>query len=101
MTVRIENFPQIGWLPKGYQCSVCGKRVFEHGGVFCGRQRSGVVHGCASAVCWRCMNKAPKNTFGGVRTTKAEFTTLGLEAWWMHEACMDDVDKRDYYEKEE
>eukprot|EP00439_Symbiodinium_sp_Y106_P085520 s55_g28.t2 len=32
-----------------------------------------------------------------VRTTKREFESLGSEAWWMHEACMDEDDLRDYY----
>jgi len=47
------------------------------------------------------MNRAPKETFGKVRTTKSEFSSLGAEAWWMHEACMTEADKKDYYGKDE
>ena len=54
-----------------------------------------------------------------VRTNKAEFESLGDDAWWMHEArrwgrktadasrkrrfqaCMEDADLQDYYDGEE
>ncbi|CAK0896367.1 unnamed protein product, partial [Prorocentrum cordatum] len=50
------------------------------------QRRSGDTVGCAAGVCWKCMNKASKDKLGAVRTTKAEFASLGEEAWWMHEA---------------
>jgi len=43
---------------------------------------------------------APRDSFGEVRTTKAEFASLGSEAWWMHEKCMSSTDERDYYGKD-
>lgn len=45
------------------------------------------------------MNKTPKDSFGQVRTTKAEFASLGTDAWWMHEQCMTADDLREYYGK--
>jgi len=98
---KAEAIP-VGWLPEGSRCGTCSKSVLEFGGVFCGRRRpSGRVAGCGAGVCWRCMNKGPKESFGKVRTTKTEFSSLGADAWWMHEACMSKADKRDYYEKED
>ena len=29
-----------------------------------------------------------EDKIGGIKTTKAEFSSLGRDAWWMHEKCM-------------
>jgi len=93
------DWPTFGWLPEGHCCGLCQKQVIEHGAVVCGRRRKdGTLVGCRSAVCWRCMNQLPQEQLGKVRTTKAEFQSMEAgEAWWMHEACMSDEDKKDYY----
>eukprot|EP00435_Cladocopium_sp_Y103_P038168 s1308_g10.t1 len=92
----------VGWMPQNYPCSLCQKQVAASGGIFCGRRRDGTIKGCGAAVCWRCMNRSSKDEdFGKVRTNKAEFESLGDEAWWMHEACMEDADLQDYYEGDE
>eukprot|EP00440_Ansanella_granifera_P009339 gb/GFBE01010121.1/.p1 GENE.gb/GFBE01010121.1/~~gb/GFBE01010121.1/.p1 ORF type:complete len:116 (+),score=35.48 gb/GFBE01010121.1/:1-348(+) len=79
-------------------CCLCSKQVVERGGVVCGRRRpSGEVVGCGAGVCWKCMNKAKKEDFGSVKTTKAEFASLGDEAWWMHEACMKSEDEAAFF----
>jgi len=93
----------VGWMPPNHPCSVCQKQVAVSGGIFCGRRRSdGSLKGCGAAVCWRCMNRSSKDAdFGQVRTNKAEFESLGEDAWWMHEACMEDEDLQDYYDGDE
>jgi len=90
------------WMPNGTACRLCTKPVKEHGGVICRRRRSdGRVDGCGEGVCWRCMKRAPRESFGQVRTTKEEFESLEEEAWWMHEACFDDGDYKDYFGESE
>jgi len=97
-----EQSASVGWLPGGQKCGLCDKGVVKNGGVFCGRRRpDGTLVGCFLGVCWKCMNKAPCATFGNIRTTKAEFTSLGDDAWWMHEACMTASDLKDYNGVEE
>mmetsp|Transcript_79052 Transcript_79052/g.229580 ORF Transcript_79052/g.229580 Transcript_79052/m.229580 type:complete len:121 (-) Transcript_79052:21-383(-) len=92
----------MGWLPEGHRCDLCSKRVVAKGGVFCGRRRADAsAAGCRAAVCWRCMNRAARESFGKVKTTKAEFASLGSDAWWMHEQCMSKADARDYYGNDE
>lgn len=92
----------VGWMHQNYPCSLCQKQVAASGGIFCGRRRDGAIKGCGAAVCWRCMNRSSKDEdFGKVRTNKAEFESLGEEAWWMHEACMEDADLQDYYDGDE
>lgn len=94
-----ETLPTIGWLSDGCRCGICAKSVVSRGGVFCGRRREdGSLVGCKVAVCWKCMVKTPRSLFGDIRTTKAEFTSLGAKAWWMHEKCMNLEDMRDYHD---
>ncbi|CAK9097925.1 unnamed protein product [Durusdinium trenchii] len=79
---------RIGWLPDGASCSLCSKSVVEKGGVYCGRKRAPKdFGGCFEAICWKCMNKQ-RDKIGKIKTTKNEFSTLGPDAWWMHEKCM-------------
>lgn len=86
-----------GWIPQGHKCDLCCKAVADRGGVYCGRRRGdGTVAGCGAAICWRCMSRAPREVFGKIRTTKSEFLSLGAEAWWMHERCMNAADLKDY-----
>lgn len=93
---------RIGWLPDGAECGKCQKSVVEKGGIYCGRKRpNGDAGGCFAGICWKCMNKATKADIGGVRTTKAEFASLGPDAWWLHESCMTPQDKRAYFCEEE
>jgi len=88
---------RIGWLPDKAKCSKCEKAVVLKGGVYCGRKRpDGEYGGCFESICWKCMNKAGKE-IGSIRTTKAEFSSLGPGAWWMHEVCMSAEDKRAYF----
>lgn len=97
----VKEETRIGWLPDKSKCSKCEKAVVEKGGVYCGRRRpSGECGGCFVGICWKCMNKSGKE-LGSVRTTKAEFASLGPDAWWMHEACMSAEDKRAYFGEEE
>mmetsp|Transcript_35936 Transcript_35936/g.71180 ORF Transcript_35936/g.71180 Transcript_35936/m.71180 type:complete len:138 (-) Transcript_35936:5-418(-) len=42
------------------------------------------------------MKRAPRDSFGSIRTTKEEFEAWGDDAWWMHEGCMRDGDWADY-----
>lgn len=99
--VPVKEETRIGWLPEKATCSRCEKNVVNKGGVYCGRRRpAGGVRGCFAAICWKCMNKYGKE-LGSIRTTKAEFTDLGPDAWWMHEACMDEADRRAYFGEEE
>lgn len=92
----------VGWLSEGHRCGLCFKCVVEHGGIFCGRHRPcGTVVGCKAAVCWRCMNKTARDSFGKIRTTRAEFISLGASAWWMHEKCMASADLSEYYKDDE
>merc|ERR1712232_296169 len=87
------------WLPEGHRCSTCNKMVLAQGGAFCCRRRpDSTVGGCGVALCWTCMNRAPRETFGTIKTNKNEFASLGRGAWWMHEACMNATDMREYYE---
>merc|ERR1712107_77672 len=77
---------------------MCKKKVMDHGGVVCGRRRQdGRVVGCGEKVCWRCMNRALRTDFGAVKTTKAEFESLGKDAWWMHQRCMEPEDEKEYF----
>mmetsp|Transcript_3090 Transcript_3090/g.6936 ORF Transcript_3090/g.6936 Transcript_3090/m.6936 type:complete len:957 (+) Transcript_3090:60-2930(+) len=91
------------WMPVGMVCRLCTKpQAKEQSGVICRRKRSdGTVAGCGAGVCWRCMKRAPRTDFGQVRTTKEEFESLGEGAWWMHEACFDASDYKDYYGESE
>jgi len=92
---------RIGWLPDGAVCSLCSKTVVEKGGVYCGRKRpSGQYGGCFQAICWKCMNKH-RDKIGKIKTTKSEFSSLGAGAWWMHEKCMSEEDKKDYFGDDE
>jgi len=87
------------WMLIGAICRLCAKPVTkEHGGVHCRRQRvDGSVGGCGESVCWRCMKRAPRESFGSVRTTQEEFASLEDDAWWMHEGCLEDGDYKDYF----
>lgn len=83
---------------EGAPCSRCAKFVIEHGGVVCARRRSnGEVVGCGAGICWRCMNRATREEFGAVKTTKAEFASMGETAWWMHGTCMAPEDEEAYF----
>uniref|UniRef100_A0A7S0AAU1 RNF34/RFFL HeH domain-containing protein n=1 Tax=Pyrodinium bahamense TaxID=73915 RepID=A0A7S0AAU1_9DINO len=89
--------PRPGWLPMGARCGVCSKKVADEcGGVVCQRRGGDGTAGCGEGVCWRCMKRAPRDSFGGVRTTREEFESWGDDAWWMHEGCMRDEDWADY-----
>merc|ERR1712150_127361 len=93
---------RIGWLPEGAQCSICDKVVVAQGGVYCGRQRSeGNYGGCFQEICWKCMNKGTKASIGSIKTSKTEFSSLGPDAWWMHEKCMSQEDKDAYFGEED
>ncbi|CAK9113789.1 unnamed protein product [Durusdinium trenchii] len=90
------------WMNTGDNCRLCGKQQQEKGGVFCRRRRSdGRTAGCNEGVCWRCMKRAPKDSFGKVRCTKEEFADLGEDAWWMHQHCFEDGDWKDYFGESE
>jgi len=96
--VEKKEETRIGWLPDGSRCSKCEKSVMARGGVYCGRRRpDGTYGGCFQEICWKCMNKASKDQIGSIKTNKAEFTSLGPSAWWMHESCMSAEDKRAYF----
>jgi len=89
---------RFGWLPENAHCSKCEKSVVDKGGVYCGRKRpNGEYVGCFEEICWKCMNKANKKEFGSVKTSKTEFSSLGPDAWWMHEKCMSAEDKKEYF----
>merc|ERR1719498_2289743 len=90
-------------MESGSACRLCAKTVKDDkSGIICRRKRSdGTVGGCGEAVCWRCMKRAPRESFGKVRTTKEEYETLEDEAWWMHEMCFEDQDYKDYYGESE
>merc|ERR1712188_331984 len=47
--------------------------------------------------CWRCMRRGPNDELGAIRTSKEECEGLGSDAWWMHDFCMRESDKKDYY----
>lgn len=88
---------KVGFLPEGTTCQRCHKVVLDRGGTFCGRTNGdSVARGCGAAVCWRCMNRAPKEELGKIRTTKMKFESLGDRAWWMHESCMQPEDRTEY-----
>lgn len=91
------------WMPVGMVCRLCTKpTVKEHAGIICRRKRAdGSIGGCGEGVCWRCMKRAPRESFGKVRTTKEEFESLEEDAWWMHEMCFEDADYKDYYGESE
>lgn len=97
----LQDTARIGWMPEGKACHNCKKTVVKHGGVFCGRFDGEERVGCGKAVCWRCMNRASHAEMGRVRTTKAEFQSLGVDAWWMHDFCMRLVDRRAYFPDED
>merc|ERR1712012_1179449 len=84
-----------GWLPDGTPCRRCGKAVYDHGGVFCGRLGDPAA-GCGAAICWRCMRRAPREQFGDIRITKTKLIAYGDGGWWMHEHCMRLQDKCAY-----
>jgi len=89
----------LGRLVAGSRCNLCSKKVSEDfGGLICWRQRKngGEAGGCREGVCWRCMKRAPRDSFGDIRTNKEEFESWGDDAWWMHEGCMRDSDWADY-----
>mmetsp|Transcript_81016 Transcript_81016/g.177883 ORF Transcript_81016/g.177883 Transcript_81016/m.177883 type:complete len:264 (+) Transcript_81016:606-1397(+) len=91
------------WMPPSMVCRLCAKPPGkEQGGVICRRLRAdGSVSGCGEGVCWRCMKRAPRESFGQVRTTKEEFESLEADAWWMHEGCFQDGDYKDYFGESE
>mmetsp|Transcript_66057 Transcript_66057/g.176836 ORF Transcript_66057/g.176836 Transcript_66057/m.176836 type:complete len:364 (+) Transcript_66057:2-1093(+) len=91
------------WMPVGMVCRLCTKPVKQElAGVICRRCRpDGRVAGCGDGICWRCMKRAPKDSFGQVRTTKEEFQSLKQDAWWMHEACFEEGDYKDYFGESE
>eukprot|EP00913_Durusdinium_trenchii_P022463 g21100.t1 len=85
----------------GASCSLCSKSVVEKGGVYCGRKRAPKdFGGCFEAICWKCMNKQ-RDKIGKIKTTKNEFSTLGPDAWWMHEKCMKPEDQKEYFREDE
>jgi len=91
------------WMLAGTICRSCAKPTAkEQGGVICRRRRhDGSLGGCGEGVCWRCMKRAPRESFGQVRTTKEEFESLEEDAWWMHERCFADGDYKDYFGESE
>mmetsp|Transcript_91190 Transcript_91190/g.203587 ORF Transcript_91190/g.203587 Transcript_91190/m.203587 type:complete len:293 (+) Transcript_91190:677-1555(+) len=91
------------WMPVGMICRLCTKPVKqERAGVICRRHRpDGSIGGCGEGVCWRCMKRAGKDTFGHVRTTKEEFESLEEDAWWMHYGCFEGSDYKDYFGESE
>jgi len=91
------------WMPLGMVCRLCTKAVKqEKAGVVCRRARpDGSCGGCGEGVCWRCMKRAPKDSFGTVRCTKEEFESLGDGAWWMHTACFGPGDYESYFDEPE
>lgn len=91
------------WMAVGAVCRLCTKPTAqERAGIICRRKRAdGSVGGCAEGYCWRCMKRAPRESFGKVRTTKEEFESLEEDAWWMHEMCFEGEDYKDYYGESE
>lgn len=91
------------WMQIGMVCRLCTKPVKqEKAGVICRRVRAnGSCGGCGDGICWRCMKRAPKDSFGQVRTKKQEFESLGDDAWWMHEGCFEEGDYKDYFGESE
>jgi len=91
----------VGLLPPEVDCSRCGRKRLagvENAGVYCGRATDeGTCVGCGAAICWRCMKRAPHTELGSIRTSKEECEGLAQHAWWMHEFCMREEDKKDYY----
>ncbi|CAE8637639.1 unnamed protein product [Polarella glacialis] len=61
---KAQGDQKVGYLPEGHECGGCSRDVSLQGGVFCGRKTGSFVTGCGAAVCWRCMNKAPRKAFG-------------------------------------
>lgn len=100
-TPEIPDGP--AWMPVGMVCRLCTKPTAkEMAGIICRRKRAdGTVGGCGEGVCWRCMKRAPRESFGKVRTTKEEFESLEEDAWWMHEMCFEDDDYKDYFGESE
>lgn len=96
-----NNLRKTGLLPPLTDCTRCGRKGLpgvENAGVFCGRTtEDGGFVGCGSCICWRCMRRGPNDQLGAIRTTKEECESLGGDAWWMHDFCMRDSDKKDYY----
>merc|ERR1712066_1104282 len=90
-------------MPVGMVCRLCTKAVTkEFAGIVCRRIRAdGTRAGCGAGVCWRCMKRAPRESFGQVRTTKEEFESLEEDAWWMHEGCFEGNDYKDYFGESE
>lgn len=43
------------------------------------------------------MRRAPNEQLGTIRTSKEECEGLCGDAWWMHDFCMRESDKKDYY----
>ncbi|CAJ1460518.1 unnamed protein product [Effrenium voratum] len=87
-----EPPPGPAWMTAGDVCRLCGKpQAEDQRGIFCRRRRTdGRIAGCNEAICWRCMKRAPKDSFGKVRCTKEEFEGLGedtlmalIELWWL------------------
>mmetsp|Transcript_91937 Transcript_91937/g.256122 ORF Transcript_91937/g.256122 Transcript_91937/m.256122 type:complete len:1055 (-) Transcript_91937:12-3176(-) len=91
------------WMTVGATCRLCTKPVTkEFAGVVCRRHRAdGSIGGCGEGICWRCMKRAPRESFGNVRTTKEEFESLEDDAWWMHEGCFEEGDYKDYFGESE
>jgi len=91
------------WMTVGSTCRLCTKPVTkECAGVVCRRVRADCsIGGCGEGICWRCMKRAPRESFGNVRTTKEEFEGLEEDAWWMHELCFEEGDYKDYFGESE
>mmetsp|Transcript_25602 Transcript_25602/g.44657 ORF Transcript_25602/g.44657 Transcript_25602/m.44657 type:complete len:1493 (-) Transcript_25602:182-4660(-) len=82
-----------------HRCSRCRLLIPPNGGgIFCGRMTDGQFAGCGLPVCWRCLQRAPRADMGCIRTTQSECEKLGDGAWWMHEKCMTDEEKQDFYD---
>lgn len=92
---------KVGMLPPLTDCTRCGRKGLPgiaNAGVYCGRViEDGTFVGCGAAICWRCMRRGPNEQLGAIRTSKEECEGMGASAWWMHDFCMREEDKNDYY----
>jgi len=85
-------------LPRGARCSLCKTKLRKEScGTICQRKRpDGSLGGCGSGICWNCMESAENAKFGRIRTSSRELASIGCDAWWMHELCMEGADSIDY-----
>jgi len=92
---------KVGMLPPLTDCTRCRRKGLpgvENAGVFCGRiAADGIFVGCGAALCWRCMRRGGDEQIGTLRTSKEECESLGGDAWWLHDYCMRESDRADYY----